>query len=71
MLNTAIQSRHRTTWLGNAPRVDDERGCHGSMERIRVLIVDDHPVVRQGLKNFIETRGISTSLAQSAAGQRR
>lgn len=28
-----------------------------TMEKIGVLIVDDHPVVRQGLKNFFEAEG--------------
>ena len=38
------------------------------MSRHRVLIVDDDPAVRFGLKDFLETRGYRVDEADSAKG---
>jgi NarL family two-component system response regulator LiaR len=39
------------------------------MEKIGVLIVDDHPVVRQGLKNFFEAEGELEVRGVAATGE--
>jgi DNA-binding NarL/FixJ family response regulator len=36
---------------------------------IRVLVVDDHPVVRQGLRSFLETREGLTVVGEAADGE--
>ncbi len=39
------------------------------MEKISVLIVDDHPVVRQGLRTFLETQGDLEIVGEAADGE--
>jgi NarL family two-component system response regulator LiaR len=39
------------------------------MEKIGVLIVDDHPVVRQGMKNFFEAEGELEVRGVAASGE--
>jgi len=38
------------------------------MEPIRVLVVDDHPVVRQGLRTFLDLQGDLTVVGEAADG---
>jgi NarL family two-component system response regulator LiaR len=38
-------------------------------EQIRVVIADDHPVVRQGLRTFLESREGITVVGEAATGQ--
>lgn len=40
--------------------MDDDMNKSGSGEKIRVLIVDDHAMVRQGLRTFLELQDVST-----------
>lgn len=39
------------------------------MEKISVLIVDDHPVVRQGLRTFLETQGDLEIVGEASDGE--
>jgi len=38
------------------------------MERLRILLADDHPVVRQGLKTFFATQPDLEVVAEAATG---
>jgi len=53
------------TSLGSEPGIDP----HDPGGRIRVLIVDDHAVVRQGLRTFLELQDDSSALPIEVVGE--
>lgn len=47
----------------------DPIGADGAPGPIRVLVVDDHPVVRQGLRSFLDTRDGIDVVGEAADGE--
>jgi DNA-binding NarL/FixJ family response regulator/GAF domain-containing protein len=67
-----LDSRHSQHRLDAGHRYDrDDGGASGMSEsdRVRIVIADDHPVVRQGLRAFLETQPEVEILGEASDGE--